>query len=407
VVPETRDRRGRLWLAGILILALGLRMGFVYVQTQHQLFAVATVAPDSARYLSLAKSLLQGEGFSYGGGEPTAADPPGYPLLLAGLRAAFGPGLLPIYLAQALLSTATVWLVAALARRLFGPGAGLAAGLLAALDPLLFVFVATPLTETLYTFLAALFLLLAARAGGRPGAGLAAGLAAGTAALTRPVVAGFVPALVGWRLLRPRTRAAALALGLGFCLLLAPWAARNWVALGEFVPLTTRAGLEFYGGNAPDSTGGSGGHLSWGVDVDRPPPPPPGAGEAERSRRLMGLALEGLAENPALVWQRLPAKVWNLWRPVWEGASLKNRLAVGGAYLAAWAGALLCLLSPGGARRGALLWGFLLYHAAVHAVVYGIIRHRIPLEPALIALAGGGWAWLWARLAGRRPEAPA
>jgi 4-amino-4-deoxy-L-arabinose transferase-like glycosyltransferase len=396
-------RSGRIALAAVLVLALAIRLGFVYAQTQHQLLAVTTMAPDSARYLSLADSLLAGEGFSYHGREPTAADPPGYPLFLAGLAAAFGPGLWPVYLAQALLSAATVWLVAALARRLFGPGAGLAAGLLAAVDPLLFLFVATPLTETLYTFLAAGFLLLAAPPAG-PVRGLAAGLAAGAAALTRPVVAGFALLLPAWRLARPGGRMAAALMAAGFCLLLGPWVARNWAALGEFVPLTTRGGLELYAGNAPDSTGGSGGHLSWGQDVARLPPGPPGAGGAAESRRLTQLTLEGLARRPELIWQRLPAKLWNLWRPTWEGASWKNRLALGGVYLAAWAGAGLCLLKPRG-RRGGLLWGYLLYHAVVHAAIYGIIRHRIPLEPALLALAGGGWAWLGQRLRPAREPA--
>ena len=47
-------------------------------------------------------------------------------------------------------------------------------------------------------------------------------------------------------------------------------------------------------------------------------------------------------------------------------------------------------------KQSKLLWGFVLYHVIVHAIVFGILRYRIPVEPALIALAGAGMAKLFA-----------
>ncbi|MGD8561478.1 MAG: glycosyltransferase family 39 protein [Desulfarculaceae bacterium] len=401
-MPRPETKAGRHWLWLILALALVLRLGYVWAQTEHQLFRVALVAPDSMRYLALADNIRKHGFYSYDGREPTAADMPAYPLFLATVRSLWEQSHLPLYLIQALISTATVALVYVLGCRCFSVRAGLWASFLAAVYPLGYIFAASPLSEVLYTFLIILFLVLYQWA--QEGAlwALAAGISAGAAVLTRPVIAGFVVLVCLALLTRPGRRKAAVCLGMGMLLMLLPWAARNASTLGEFIPLSTRAGFELYLGNAPGATGGSGGHLIWGTDVTLPPPPPTGMRPTAWSRELASRVGQYLLQNPGHFFRRLPHKVYNMWRPTWAGASLRNWLLVGGIYLLIMGLALFCLARRQCARKGLFLWAFVLYHVAVHALIFGIIRYRIPVEPALCVLAGAGLAQL--RIRGKESQ---
>jgi 4-amino-4-deoxy-L-arabinose transferase-like glycosyltransferase len=380
----------RRWLWLILILALFIRAGYVSLQINYNLFHVATFAPDSERYMRMAGHILEKGMISYDGRNLTAADTPGFPLFLAGLRALFGPGLLWIYLAQVILSAATVLLVFLIGSELFSARAGLAAAFLAAVYPMLFIFVATPLSEVLYTFLATAFLALYVRVRrGVPWA-LSAGLIGGAAAMTRPVLAGFVVLLGLLRLVRSGRRSLGVVLLLGFGIVLTPWIIRNAKAFNEFIPLSSRGGFEFYLGNAADSAGGTGGHLIWGSDVKLPPDPPEGVSENAWSAQLAGRAISDLKDNPWLFWQRLPSKIWNMWRPTWGGASLRNFVLVGGFYVLMVCLSLICLFRQGWRSGSGILWGYLGFHVLAHALIYGIVRYRIPVEPALCVLAGQG-----------------
>lgn len=380
----------RRWLWLLLLLALVVRLGYFYVQVNQGLFHVATNAPDSVRYMNMAGHILNDGMFSYNGRELTAADTPGFPIFLAGLRAMFGPGMLWIYLAQVILSAATVLLIYLIANELFSPKAGLIAAGFASIYPMLFIFVATPLSEVLYTFLATAFLALYVRARRGMAWAMAAGLIGGAAVMTRPVLALFVGLLGLFLLARSGRRALGLALLGGFVLVLTPWVIRNAIAFNEFIPLSSRGGFEFYLGNAADSTGGTGGHMAWGSDVKMPPDPPQGVSENAWNTQLAHKAISGLLEQPSLFWQRLPSKIWNMWRPTWGGASLRNLLLVGGLYVLMVCLALICPFSAAGRSRSGILWGYWGFHVLVHALVYGIVRYRIPVEPVLCVLAGQG-----------------
>ena len=372
-----------------MLLALIPRVGLVLVQSGPQPPFLLNARPaDGERYLALARHLDQQGVFAYKDGRPTAADMPGYPLFLAGILR-LGGDLLWVGLAQALLSCAGVALVWYLARRRFSPRAGWWAALLAALDPLGLMFVPLPLSETLYSFCAVAFLALLPLAKDGPGRGLAAGLAGGAAALVRPLLGGFALLAGLWLCLRPGRRWQGLMLLAGLAAALSPWMIRNALTMGHFIPLTTRGGFELYMGNAPDSNGGRGGHLVWGRDVTPPPPAPPGQDEVAQDRALTSQTWGALIQDPWRALSRLPAKFGNMWRPTWEGSSWRNWLALGGWYLVAAALALLGLWR--GSRAGSgLLWAYVAYHVAVHLLVFGIIRYRVPVHPALAVLAAWG-----------------
>ncbi len=385
----------------VLLAALAVRLIYVLVQVKWRFFNVTLLAPDSERYLSLARNLLHNGMFSYDGRVPTAADVPGYPLFLAGFLALCGENLILLYLLQALLSWLTVVMVYWMARRLWSERAGLWAMLLAAMYPMGFVYAASPLSDVLYAFLAVALLTLYVCWGGKPWGGLAAGLAGGAAVMTRPILGCFLAFLALAQLLHRATVKKGLFLALGVLLVASPWVWRNAQAFGRFIPLSSRGGFEFYLGNAPDSSGGSGGNLAWQSDVKVPPGPAAGQSESAWSAQLCALAVQGLRENPGLALARLPGKIWNMWRPTWEGSSWRNWIFLGGTYLVMAVLALYAALSRRTRQGAGLLSAYVLYHVVVHAVIFGIIRYRVPVEPALCALAGAGLAVL---LPGRRAQ---
>ena len=297
-----------------------------------------------------------------------------------------------MYVVQALISTATVWLVYVAGKGAWNRRTGLLAGWFAALYPLGFFFVASPLSETLYVVACVGFLAVYVRFGQSPGGALAAGLAGGAAALIRPLLGGFAGLLGIWLLVRPGRRLRGVLLLVGLGMALAPWTIRNAVTFGEFIPLSSRGGFEFYLGNAPDATGGTDGHLIWGTDVKVPPAAPKGVSESQWASDLAGRAIKGALDDPGHLLGILPNKFWNMWRPTWGGASLRNWLFLGGGYLVLAGLSLYGLLRTESRAGGGLFWGYVLYHVLAHLAVFGIIRYRIPVSPAFCLLAAGGLA---------------
>jgi Dolichyl-phosphate-mannose-protein mannosyltransferase len=115
---------------------------------------------------------------------------PLYPLLLAGIKGAFGEVPRAVAATQAVIDAGTCTMIAALGA-LLSPRVGLVAGILAALSVTLIVFSSQMVTDTLFLFFFTLMLLAGARFLLRPGNGLAlfAGIAGGLSLATRPAVA--------------------------------------------------------------------------------------------------------------------------------------------------------------------------------------------------------------------------
>ena len=198
---------------------------------------------DSINYVSVARSLAAGDGFTEFGGEPLAAWPPLYPLLLAapalaGADPLGAAGPINAALAGLAIFAGARWL----ARRLEARWLALWGGLALALAPPLAWMASWAMSEPLFILLTLLALMRAEaylREGDAPALRQAAALTA-LACLTRwagvPIVAAVVPLLV----LRPgvplpsRLRRAALYAAIA----LAPlglWMARNLWLTGEAI----------------------------------------------------------------------------------------------------------------------------------------------------------------------------
>jgi len=256
-----------------VLVGLALRVFFVLK------FPVAN-SGDAPFYIDLAWNWLKRGvyGFEVNGRlTPVDMRVPGYPAFLAVIFSAAGKSSLAIGIAQAIVDVATGFLVAWIASRL-APEASrrrvsLAALWLAVLCPFTANYCAVPLTETLFTFLTALAILVLVDVPGRPAQSprlipspaerqlsplFLGAIVVGLGTLVRPeaplplFAAGLVLLFQWWRPANwPKLLRAGILMTAGLVLPLLPWAARNWFTLhdaqflaprhselpGEYVPI--------------------------------------------------------------------------------------------------------------------------------------------------------------------------
>jgi 4-amino-4-deoxy-L-arabinose transferase-like glycosyltransferase len=261
--------RERLWLLAIVLLALGLRAAYLLEFSNDPEFTAPAV--DAGYHDYWARAL------AFGDWRPPTdfADPlirttpffrpPGYPYFLAAAYRLLGPGYLGPRIVQMLLGVFNCLLAFALARRLFGSGVALVAAFFMSfywsfiyfemefLEPvaavtlsLLLIYVLTSWTEAHSARRAA-----------------AAGVVLGLFALVRTNVLLFAVASVAWSWwiskrqgLRPTRWAALMAIYAGSAALaILPVAARNMSVAGEFVPITSNAGINLFMGNNEKANG--------------------------------------------------------------------------------------------------------------------------------------------------------
>jgi 4-amino-4-deoxy-L-arabinose transferase-like glycosyltransferase len=213
-------------LAAIGVVASLVRLAFLYR-------VPVLLSGDSQSHFLPGFDLARGFDF-----DPELRRPPGYALFVALVIHGLGEDLRALAFAQHVAGVGIALLTYLLGRLTFGRAAGLAAGLLVAVNGSLILSGQSVMTETLFTLLllATLALLLVAARGGRWGWCLAAGALLGAAALTRPVAQLLVPLVPLAFLLhdrRPRSVArGTLLVGAGALLLLGPWMLRNYAEHG-------------------------------------------------------------------------------------------------------------------------------------------------------------------------------
>lgn len=216
---------------------------------------------DSKEYLSISESLFKGKGYSiegvsfkgfeaFKGESPTRMRQPGYPFYLVLFYWAVGQKLLITQISQIILNTLTIYIVFLIARMTFGhnlwKGTLIGLGLYFPLW-LTSVFIGT---ETLFTFLLAIFMytFLKAIRSSNPAYRIfaLAGFLLGLVTLTRPsglpiAFICFIPIIMHIR----RFRKSLLLWGVfisAFFITLLPWSLRNAIVFGEFTFLSTEGG---------------------------------------------------------------------------------------------------------------------------------------------------------------------
>jgi hypothetical protein len=258
--------RLKMGLCAVLALAAGLVLRLWFVAH------AARIDGDSLIYGNIAGNWLRHGVYGFTqtsrGITPTLIRLPGYPLFLAACFSLFGlEHYIAVMYVQCVIDLLTCLLVAALARRLFGPRAGMLTLWLGALCPFTAAYAAAPLTETLTLASIALtfYALERWRAAG-PGFNRwlwVVALAMAYSVLLRPeqglLPAAVIPAML-WMAIRPSPlqdkrppssatlrrsslpRAATPVLLAALCVVLplAPWTLRNWRTFHVLQPLAPR-----------------------------------------------------------------------------------------------------------------------------------------------------------------------
>jgi 4-amino-4-deoxy-L-arabinose transferase-like glycosyltransferase len=382
-------------LAAIVAGAVALRLLYVLVLARH-----VPMAGDSQFFHAEANLVADGRGYiepfldaAYGIHVPTAAHPPLYPTVLAGLSLLGGDSVLAQRSLGAFLGGATIVLIAIIGRRVGGERVGLAAAAIAALYPLLIAADGAPMSESLYGLLIAATLLVALKLHERRSVPLAAGLGAliGLAALTRSealLLLVLMALPLTFRAWRP-----ALAVLAACAVVLAPWTIRNLSAFHRLTLISHNDSTVLAGANCPATY--HGGDLGgWRFDCISPRRTLQEAVQAATWRRQgIDYATAHASRWPVVVPVRV-LRTWDLWRPRRQLDSAEGR--------ARWAEAagvvvyfVLIPFAIAGAvllrRRNRAAFAILLAPAVLvtvsSAIGYGIPRFRHAFEMSIVVLA--------------------
>jgi Gpi18-like mannosyltransferase len=386
----------------LIFLAFSLRLAFGFAQLSKPL-------NDPDRYIPFAKSLWAGDGFIYNG-RPTAYRPPLYPLILAPLAGILGeaaPFRIALILVQSAMGAATTLLAIKTAEKIAIKShnpivSGYIAGIFTAFDPVLLSQAAQPMTETL-----AALLLTASLARFSQDRYFSAGFLSGLGALCRPSLLACTTLIILAILWSCRNSIKIglhriTAVSIPLLIVIAPWAVRNYYAIGWPVFTTTHGGYTFALANNPvyydEVLHGPAGAVWSGARqqawFDSIGPSVKGLSEHDMDQSLKSRTWAFVREHPVdffratiqrqlHFWSIAPSGqvygpivrytciVWTL--PFWV-------LAATGLF------SRQCKSLPGLAAL-AVIAGL----AGVHLIYWTDIRMRAPIIPALAIVAGQSW----------------
>jgi hypothetical protein len=417
----------------IVAIALAIRLLHVYF-TQRSNPLASDLQLDAATYDRWARALA----FGGDAGPTTLMQSPVYPWFLSLIYRVFGASLAAARTAQAILGAASCGLVMLAARRLFASvAAALVAGVIAAFYAPLVFYEGVLVPATLVAFLSALFVAVLSAAD-RPGTPrlLVSGVILGAVSAANPPslllfpfallhlrFAGAAPA--GEARAQRRFLANALLFTIGVAAAVSPLTVRNALRTGEFIPLTTGAGINFYHGNNPGANGFYQVPVYRGISLGGTPEEQSinmakvASGQSDRALSQTGVSnfwlragLDYIRGNPrawaSLVWRKFEF-FWN----DYERANVENfyfHRRFGGILslplftfgLVAPLGLLGVFLARGRWRRLWLLYGGIVASLLTALAFYVLARYRLNVVVFLIPFAGAACTELFAIARGRR-----
>ncbi len=258
--PQADQRPSPLWHNRVpwLVMVVALVPRLIMLHSVETSPLAGVLLGDSEGYVLWAQSIVAGPWL----GTEVFYQAPLYPYFLAAVIALFGKSFLAIRIIQIVLGVAACGFIAAAGKKLFGPGAGLAAGLLIALYPPSWYFDVLLQKSSLDGFFLAVLLWAVASAVAHPSApnSILMGAAIAALALTRENALALLPVLGAWLFYRTRKdwHGALVMVGLflaGATAVLAPVAFRNLAIGGEFHITTSQLGTNLYIGNNPLANG--------------------------------------------------------------------------------------------------------------------------------------------------------
>jgi 4-amino-4-deoxy-L-arabinose transferase-like glycosyltransferase len=391
---------GRRLVLAAAVAGLAVRLAFGLLYWVHK-----PLTHDEREYLSLARSVAAGRGFTYepdheAGTTQHFGRAPAYPLLLATIGAggrSYDAAPLRVKVAQSIAGAVGVWVIGMLAWRIAGATAGSVASWIAAVYPPLVWIAAYVLTEAVYSTLALGTALLLNRAidtaddGRRSTAWtIAAGAVCGLAILVRPAMLFFLPVATLWLLARRQAARAAL-LAVAALLVVAPWTVRNYRTYGRIVLVAAEGGVTFWTGNHPLARGE--GDLAANPDIKRAEidfrARHPGMTAEQLEPLYYREAVEYIAQHPFWWAGLLARKLFSTFVPIGPSYTLHSTL-----YAATSIASYLFLVPFALAGARAKRRPDALFVLAASAVIVCVLffpqeRFRIPvIDPTLIVCAG-------------------
>lgn len=212
-----------------------------------------TLSSDDLNYIKSTVVLCEKGILTYSDiNEPSVFIMPGYPFFLACIFKVFGYGLAGIQavrLIQALLSCMTVVLIFLIARDLFDYRVAITAGLFVAFYPPNITTSGLVLTETLFTTLLYLLIYLSIKFSYNPDIFkfMALGTVWTLTLLIRPTIAFYPVFLFIYLILYHKVTFRniipyVIAMSITFITIMSPWWIRNYIEIGEFIPLAASSG---------------------------------------------------------------------------------------------------------------------------------------------------------------------
>ena len=306
-------------LAGVWVAAFSLRCGYIYQSDASPFFDFPLV--DAKTYTDTA-ARMAAAGFGAGADSPFWQAPL-YPYFLGIIFKLFGPGYYVPRLVQAALGSISCVLIYLLGRQVFASqGLALAASALAAVYAPFIFFDAEFLPPALAITLDLLLLLSLLRAiSGPPWWALVAGMLLGLSALSVANILLFLPVAGLWlyaqstgAVPRARMRRGA-ALGMGAAIAIAPVTLGNYAASGEFILISSNAGVNFYIGNnaAYEETINTGPGKGWLDLVSMPRTEEGITSPGKRSRFFFDRSFDFMRERPGDYIRLLLRKTGQFW----------------------------------------------------------------------------------------------
>ena len=410
--PETDSSR---WSVVILIVAMGLRVGFVIfmeskLKSSGQEFLISG---DAEGYWELGRRIAYGEDYAVHDPPRYVHRMPGFPALLAMSITLFGESHFAARLFLSLLGLFACWLVYKLGVQLDSRRTGLIAAALAAVSPTFVGFSGVVLSETAFSVALLLAVLASARLIStlqtienqsqlwRPiGDACLVGTMLALGVYMKPswILAGpILAALIGLGI-RPVKRsfipAVCIVAAMYFCLF--PWGLRNAQVSGHFTFTTFWMGPSLYDGLQPGATGGS--DMAF-FDRDQLPQ---SLSEYEVDQEYRQRAKQLALEDPARVIRLAVAKFlrfWNLWP---NADQFQNRwICIG---MTAFYMPVFGLVLVGVMAWRKRIWslvicaGPIIYFTGIHLIFVSSLRYRLPAEYPLLVLAAAGLQLVFAKL---------
>ena len=397
--------------AACATLALVLRVGWVLWVDRD-----GFVLNDAMLYNANAVSVTRGEGFEPPQGGPSAQWPPAYSTILAGLYWLLGVEPLWGELFNATVGALTVVLLMLLIERVVDRRTAIVGGVMLAVLPGPILWTDVLVTETLYTAMFVLFLLVLAYAAPTWRWMVVIGAVIGLGALVRgeALTWSLLPIVLFWRDVPKVELTKKLAVSAAVVVAcLAPWTIRNAIVMDAFVPIATNASATLWSGHHADATGGQTyPPESYYQQFDQEPP----LRELQSGTALRNDAVRYMLTHPLHELQLIPLKLIHLNRgdsyaldwvndaPRAAPISPVNVERIGVLADAGYYG-LLTLFLLGAFYLGRPFWrsrvgrvflaSFLTALFLYGFLYYGNYRYRLPYEPLMVLVASAFLTRLW------------